>query len=50
MKTEIIAIIKWQYWLFNHGDVDEIHYVYNDGISDDNKPIKIYKKNDTRRT
>lgn len=25
-------------------EVDEIHYVHNDGISDDNKPIKIYKK------
>lgn len=20
MKQEIIAIIKWQYWLFNHGE------------------------------
>lgn len=23
MKQAVIAIIKWQYWLFNHGDVDE---------------------------
>lgn len=25
-------------------DVDEIHYVHNDGITNDNEPIKIYKK------
>lgn len=24
MKQEIIAIIKWQYWLFNHGEPKEI--------------------------
>ena len=24
MKKEIIAIIKWQYWLYNHGEPKEI--------------------------
>lgn len=24
MKQEIIAIIKWQYWLYNHGEPKQI--------------------------
>lgn len=24
MKEQVVAIIKWQYWLFNHGEPKEI--------------------------